>query len=329
MLVSPNMFKSPEKPVWNGEWSLAYEATLNQGLGFRQFAIDTWGILDYALFREGRDGVLVGDEGWLFTTEEFKAYPEGDKAVQDKLELASQVQQQLAEQAISFVVVVIPSKARVYEERLGRYHFPSYNRDLYTAFIGNLEKRGITVVNLLEPLEAAKVERDVFLKTDTHWTLYGTEVAARAIANVVRNNNLLASLDSAAFETSEASTETPHAGDLLNYLPLGNLQGRLGPAFDTIYERQTNQQGESSGGLFGSSTIPVTLVGTSYSANPLWNFAGALKEALGADVLNVANQGEGPVVPMREYLAGSDFRDTPPELVLWEIPERFIRVRYE
>jgi alginate O-acetyltransferase complex protein AlgJ len=199
---------------------------------------------------------------------------------------------------------------------------------LYTSFIGELEKRGITTINLLEPLEIAKTQQDVFLKTDTHWTLYGADVAARTIADVVRKNNLLTSLDSAAFETSEASIGTPHKGDLLNYLPLGNFQEPLGPAFDTLYEQQTIQQGES-GGLFGSSTIPVTLVGTSYSANPLWNFEGALKEALGADVLNVANQGEGPVVPMRDYLSSPEFRDTPPELVIWEIPERFLRVPYD
>jgi alginate O-acetyltransferase complex protein AlgJ len=140
---------------------------------------------------------------------------------------------------------------------------------------------------------------------------------------------LLPSLNGVTFETTEVTTATPHEGDLLNYIPLGSLQERIGPTCDSIYERQTTQQGESSGGLFGSSTIPVTLVGTSYSANSLWNFEGALKASLGSDVLNVANQGEGPVVPMREYLAGADFRDTPPELVIWEIPERFIPVAYK
>jgi alginate O-acetyltransferase complex protein AlgJ len=60
----------------------------------------------------------------------------------------------------------------------------------------------------------------------------------------------------------------------------------------------------------------------------LWNFEGALKEALGADVLNVANQGEGPVRPMQEYLVSETLQNTPPELVIWEIPERFINVSY-
>jgi alginate O-acetyltransferase complex protein AlgJ len=322
MLVSPGMFKSPQKPIWNGQWSAAYEAYLNKGLGFRQFAIDSWGVLDYTLFKEGREGVLVGRDGWLFTSEEFKFYPDGDTGIQEKLELAS-----LAKQGASLVVVVIPSKARVYEEELGRYTFPGYNRDLYDSFAEALVTRGIPVVKLVGPLEEAKKEQAVFLKTDTHWTPYGAEVAAKTIATVVREQNVLPSMNSSTFTTAAKETSTPHKGDLLNYLPLGSLQERLGPPFDKLIEQTTMSDG-SSGGLFGSSTIPVTLVGTSYSANPLWNFEGALKAALGTDVLNVANQGEGPVVPMRDYLASEALKDAPPELVIWEIPERFIRKSY-
>jgi alginate O-acetyltransferase complex protein AlgJ len=330
MLVSPNMFKSPEKPIWNGEWSLAYEATLNQGLGFRQFAIDTWGILDYALFREGRDGVVVGKDGWLFTSEEFKAYPEGNKAMQDKLELATVAQKTLAEFGSTLVVVIIPSKARLYSENLGRYSLPRYNQDVYETFAAGLEARNIQVVRLLEPLSLAKTQQDVFLKTDTHWTPYGAEVAAQTIAEAVAENNLLPSMNAATFETTSKEATLSHKGDLLNYLPLGSFQERIGPAFDTLSEQTTEARGESlGGGLFGESTIPVTLVGTSYSANPSWNFEGALKQSLGADVLNVANQGEGPVVPMRDYLESQALGDAPPELVIWEIPERFIRVDYE
>ena len=39
--------------------------------------------------------------------------------------------------------------------------------------------------------------------------------------------------------------------------------------------------------------MAVGLVGTSYSANPNWNFVGALKEALHSDVVNYAEDGHG------------------------------------
>ncbi len=326
-VLSPSLLKSPEnKRLLNGEWASAYEAEFNKSLAIRQPAIDTWGVLEYALFRNGRDGVLIGEDGWLFTSEEFKQNPERDEAVEEKLELATRAKEILAKQGSSLVVVLIPAKARIYQEHLGRYALPSYNRDVYENFVASLQGLEIPVVSLQEPLSAAKQNQDVFLKTDTHWTPYGAEVVAKTIAEVVAKQQLLPSLNSATFTTTQKETLTPHQGDLLNYLPLGNLQTSLGPVFDELSERTT--EGEASGGLFGSSSIPVALVGTSYSANPLWNFEGALKEALGADVLNVANQGEGPVVPMLEYLDSQALKDTPPELVLWEIPERFLTVKY-
>jgi alginate O-acetyltransferase complex protein AlgJ len=182
-------------------------------------------------------------------------------------------------------------------------------------------------VRLFGPFNTAKEQQEVFLKTDTHWTLYGAKVAATELADVVTKNNLLPSFGMTTFTTTSAKTPTLHKGDLLNYLPLGSLQERLGPAFDELKE-QTTASKDAGGGLFGESTIPVTLVGTSYSANERWNFEGALKEALGTDVLNIADEGEGPVVPMQDYLGSQALKDTPPELVVWEVPERFLSVVY-
>ena len=70
----------------------------------------------------------------------------------------------------------------------------------------------------------------------------------------------------------------------------------------------------------------MALVGTSYSAGEAWDFAGALREALGADVLQAAQEGEGPFEPMSDYLEDDAFLQTPPRLVVWEIPERYLPV---
>ncbi|MGL4608596.1 MAG: alginate O-acetyltransferase AlgX-related protein [Trueperaceae bacterium] len=326
--LSPSVFKSPtNKKLLNGEWTAAYEAEFNQSLAVRQPSIDGWGVLEYSLFNNGRDGVLIGTNGWLFTSEEFQFYPEAQQAMQAKLELAITAKNSITASGGQLVVVLIPSKAKVYSEHLGRYTLPSYTKDVYETFAAELEAKNISVVRLIEEFGAAKVTGEVFLKTDTHWTPYGAEVAAKEIAKVVGEKSLLSSFNMTTFVTEDKTTRS-YKGDLLNYLPLGSLQKRMGPAFDSLQERVTMAPGSTSGGLFGDSTLPVTLVGTSYSANALWNFEGALKEALGADVLNVANQGEGPIVPMQDYLESEPFKTTPPELVIWEIPERFIAVSY-
>ena len=81
----------------------------------------------------------------------------------------------------------------------------------------------------------------------------------------------------------------------------------------------------------GEDTLAVTLVGTSYSAKSksnVWHFDDALAQALGTEVLNAAQEGKGPILPMREYLKSQDRQDNPPQVVIWEIPERFLRVAY-
>ena len=80
--------------------------------------------------------------------------------------------------------------------------------------------------------------------------------------------------------------------------------------------------------LFGDASIPVTLIGTSYSANPLWNFHGFLQEALNVDILNAASEGEGPFITMKKYLLDKALETSPPKIIIWEIPERYIPVKY-
>ena len=70
----------------------------------------------------------------------------------------------------------------------------------------------------------------------------------------------------------------------------------------------------------------MALVGTSYSAAGEWDFDGALKAALGADVLKVAEEGHGPFVPMQRYIDSPAVDDPRPHVVIWEIPERYLCV---
>ena len=70
----------------------------------------------------------------------------------------------------------------------------------------------------------------------------------------------------------------------------------------------------------------MALVGTSYSANPLWNFDGFLKEELEADVLNVADERMGPFETMQKYLKDEALETNPPKLIIWEVPERYLPI---
>jgi len=141
-----------------------------------------------------------------------------------------------------------------------------------------------------------------------------------------------ANLPTQSFVT-EAGKSGAHKGDLLTFLPLDPLFTNLLPEEDQLQQRQTHPAEEAAasddsaggGDLFGDSAQPqVALVGTSYSANPRWNFAGALKQALSADVINYAKEGKGPLEPMLELLQDEGFKKAPAKLLVWEFPERYL-----
>ena len=123
----------------------------------------------------------------------------------------------------------------------------------------------------------------------------GAEVAAQALAEAVSRQSLLNG-DPQAFIT-EAGATSPYKGDLTNFLPLDPLFSNLLPSPDNLQQRSTRPveaEGEAGDALFAETQIPVALVGTSYSANPHWNFLGALQQALRSDVANYAEDGHGP-----------------------------------
>src|SRR5688572_14783254 len=59
------------KSVVQGKWMPKFEHHFTENYPVYDKSRNGWGTADYALFKEGRNGVLIGEEGWLFSTEEF------------------------------------------------------------------------------------------------------------------------------------------------------------------------------------------------------------------------------------------------------------------
>jgi alginate O-acetyltransferase complex protein AlgJ len=187
----------------------------------------------------------------------------------------------------------------------------------------------------MRAMSVNKSSRDMFLKTDTHWTPGGAQTAAYATAQYIAQN-VPVTLDKTGYQCLPKE-EGIHKGDLLRYIPAGSLSAALKLPQDKLITFETIESGvepaaggdDMSDALFSEKSPSVTLVGTSYSANPKWNFEDFLKENLGADVLNAADEGLGPFETMQKYLKNSAFRETPPKLVIWEMPERYLSFAYD
>lgn len=307
--------------VLRGKLAHAFESHYDAVFPARTFGVSLWAAIDYALFHEGRPGVVLGSDGWLYTDEEFKLADGARNDFDRNVALVGWVHRELAKRGIALVVAVVPAKARVYPEHLARRVPPSFHRELYGDIEAALSTDGIASANLLGPLETGKTRAPTFLRTDTHWTPFGAALAADAVAKSARASDLG---KDAYYGTVFEGTRT-HRGDLFNFLPLDPYFAFMLPPPDDIEAVRTENLDNGDASLLDDTpSASVALVGTSYSAEPQWNFAGALKEALRADVMNYAKDGEGPFTPMLRYLESDDLRTAPPRLVVWEMPERYL-----
>lgn len=310
-----------DQAVLNGRMAHEFERHYDQAFPARTFGIALWAALQYRLLGEAQAGAVLGRNDWLYTDEEFLIGNDASATVARNLARVAEVRDRLAAQHIALVVALVPAKARVYAEQLDRRKPPVLHRELYADAHAALQQAGIAAPDLLTPLRQGKGRAPTFLRTDTHWTAHGAGLAAQTLAGAVREALPAPAVPKTYLAVGEAARE--HRGDLLNFLPLDPYFSSLLPPAEEIVPMHVEAQGE--GDLFGEAAAPrIALIGTSYSANTHWNFAGALQQALGEDIANYARDGRGPYTPMFDYLAGEDFRRSPPALVIWELPERYL-----
>ncbi len=320
-----NFSTAAETTVLDGKWTKAAETHYDDEFPIKRLGTNLWAALDYKLFNEGRPGVVLGKDQWLYTDEEFDAVVNAEQNEADNLALIQGVRDTLEAKGSKLVLAIVPAKTRLYPEHIGDNKPASLHVDLYQQFHAEVAKAGIVAPDLLAPLQAAKQKGQVFLRTDTHWTPMGAEVAAQQLGLTIAEKAPLEG-EPAQFVT-QAKDSTPYKGDLTNFLPLDPLFTNLLPKPDTLQQMSTDLVQSAPTGddaLFADSEVPVGLVGTSYSANPNWNFVGALKQALRSDVVNYAEDGKGPILPMLKYLQTDAFKNSAPQVVIWEFPERYL-----
>jgi len=272
----------------------------------------------WLILRDTGPRVRKGCKDWLFLTDELKINRHAQNHAAIKAEAVIGVQQRLREQGIALLVAVVPDKLAQRAQ----------------AWVATLGRAGVAAVNLepaLQPLGSA-----AYLRTDTHWSQSGAQAAAHAIAQVVQALGIRATPHK-QFEThTEPARLRP--GDLvrlagIDWLPLG-----WQPAPDMVAAVQTRErQDDAHAGsenlddlddLFGDDNLPnVALIGTSFSRTS--NFVGFLQMALGAPVGNFAKDGGEFSGSAHQYFNNPAFRQTPPGLVIWEIPERELHTPYE
>lgn len=304
---------------FNGQLSREFEKDYDKKLFIRDTSIEYWANLQYWLFKEGLDGVVIGDQGWLYTKEEFGFIHNVDLLVERHFQRVLEVKQSLAEKGKTLVVLPVPMKLDIYSEYTP-YDFKQPAERLYTQFITLLNEFHVLNSPIRDGFLNGKDEQQLFLKRDTHWTPAGAELAAKSLAR--QFPELVGETE---FVTQKVD-DNDLLGDLVNFIKVSRwvdsslYADETIPAYETV-KAVVENEGDA---LFGDEAAPVALVGTSYTAIDDWNFPGFVKQHLKTNLVSTAVKEKGPFVAMDKFFKSEAIDDESIETVIWEFPVRVL-----
>lgn len=307
--------------VIDGEATRDLDTLYKNELPHRAASVGLFGNARYALLGAGRKGVIVGEDGWFFSAEEFKNVSSAD--IYAAVDRIAEVQRDLDARGIRLVLAPLPAKSDIYAEEVPYLVRGPAMAETYNTFAAALKDRGIVTADTRPALLAAKPFGEVFLKSDTHWSPSGAKATAEAVQTSLQVAGIALPSESV---TAQWQTPVSLWGDLTKFVTSPDYAPTVGLTQESVPIYRTTVNAAADGAdIFGDDTaVPVMLVGTSYSANENWSFADFLRQSLRADVVNVAKEGLGPGVPMMDLLAGVALDETTPTVVVWEFPIRYL-----
>jgi hypothetical protein len=175
---------------FDGAYQREVETYLAQRTGLRGFFVKLFNQANYSLFGKlaGGDGTRCreGADSWLYEEVYLREYMSRSGMPHDRISLFSRrlaaLQYSLAEQGIEFLLVVAPSKAEVYPERLpgsirlARCAVETTNA--YEALIPALVEQNVRYLDTHRLFLDIKTNHPpLFAAGGTHWNYYGVQIA--------------------------------------------------------------------------------------------------------------------------------------------------------
>ena len=279
---------------------------------------------------------IVGKQEWLFYQYELTTAKDVP-ATTASIDLICQFNRVLAKKGITLGVAMVPIKMRIYAEYLpADLKINDFMMGNYERMTSELTSCGVVVFDLnsaflTNPLRNSATP--LFFKMDTHWSNTGAMLAAQSIAEQTTANSVtrfvLAQIPTQAYKRTVSKVKKVTKNrDILQVLPPDTKAKNY--AFERFYPveiiRDDANTADPGGDLLGKHPFAaISLVGSSYSMD--WTgFADALRFCLQKDVFSLgvgANQGSW--VGLESYLRDDAFQQSPPKLLIWEMPERDMR----
>ena len=185
------------------EWKIDWEKQLEEESFLRDIfpAPFQWSLT--ALMGTGNEKAIMGKEGWLFyrndvdylankgflQREILKLREQNEAVNSNPIDAIIDFRNQLAKMGIELIVLPTPNKAMVMPEKLSSSFDDNtgiLQNESYQAFINKLQQYHVNVFDISELIRVQKLAgRDVFLKTDTHWTPETMQKIAKTLADSI------------------------------------------------------------------------------------------------------------------------------------------------
>lgn len=210
-----------------------YETGIEETSLLREWLLPPVQQLMIRWFSLGNEKVIIGQDGWLFFSGDYDYLINSGFLRQERLHKRSltgirpdpvgaikDFDRQLKQRGIRLILLPVPSKPMIYPDRLGGRSPEPCSNPSWNEFLHRMMAEGITVIDLSADFaRMRKQKREPYLKTDTHWTPAGMELAAARIAGV-----LSAGISQAGNKSATKPIRHSAVGDIATMLklPRGN-----------------------------------------------------------------------------------------------------------
>jgi len=212
------------------EFLAGLEAYFSDHFGCRKCLIEWHNKVRNALFHDKNvRRVLVGSDGWLFLSdaqmiEHFRgALQLTPQQLEDWQRLLEKRRDWLAQRGIGFIFVVAPDKHSIYPEPLPDWLNKLGGRTKLDQFVDFMREHStVQILDLRPALRAARKTSPTYLKTDTHWNLFGGFIAYQEVLNALARQ--LSGLTALALTNFEQTKTNAPGGDTAIYFGVNVIE---------------------------------------------------------------------------------------------------------
>lgn len=237
---------------------------INDHVGLREPLLKLHAKFQYRILNKAvSDKAIIAQNGWLFYAEHNVLNNASESSIFGEQEAIAWLAPMLDYQRFielnggKLIVVLVPEKHHVYSEYLPNSY--QYTREGRRADVVErvANTSGIAVINLLDPMLAAKDVGKLYLKSDSHWTQRGAYVGYRELIKELQKDTPNVPFNSWSKLKKTASIR--EAGDLAALLNLSD-------EFEEDYERHIPVHKQQGVVIESSNRPSLLLIGDSFSA---------------------------------------------------------------